>query len=87
MDLSLRGHLASAAATNTLRKEYNQERPHEVLGMEAPASWYRPSNRAYPARTPEMSYPDHMRVRRMRSDGVGAADAGVGGAAVTGLPK
>ncbi len=54
---------------DAFRKEYNQERPHEALRMEAPASWYRPSERAYPARTPEISYPDHMRVRRVRSDG------------------
>jgi putative transposase len=51
------------------RQEYNQARPHEALGMETPASVYEPSPRLYPAREPEVEYPDAMRVFRVKSQG------------------
>jgi putative transposase len=51
------------------RQEYNQARPHEALGMETPASVYEPSPRLYPAREPEVEYPDAMRVFRVNSQG------------------
>ena len=51
------------------RHDYNQVRPHEALGMQTPASVYEPSPRAYPARLPEVEYPDAMLVRRVQSHG------------------
>ncbi len=51
------------------RQQYNQVRPHEALGMQTPASVYRPSPRPYPARVPEVQYPDTMIVRTIRSHG------------------
>src|SRR5271170_2038488 len=51
------------------RQEYNQVRPHEALAMETPASVYEPSPRLYPAREPEVEYPDAMRVLRVKSQG------------------
>ena len=51
------------------RQDYNQVRPHEALGMMTPASVYAPSERAYPARLPELEYPDQMQVRTVKSHG------------------
>ena len=51
------------------RQDYNQLRPHEALGMHTPASVYVPSLRPYPARIPELEYPDSMLVRSVKSHG------------------
>jgi transposase InsO family protein len=51
------------------RHDYNQVRPHEALGMQTPASVYEPSERTYPARVPEVEYPDSMVVRAVKSHG------------------
>lgn len=51
------------------RAEYNQERPHEALGGQTPASRYRLSSRQMPERTPEPSYAGHCEVRRVRPKG------------------
>jgi putative transposase len=49
--------------------EYNQERPHEALQDQPPASCYLPSCRTMPARLPPIQYPGHMEVRRVSSMG------------------
>ena len=54
---------------NAFRQEFNQERPHEALGQQPPASRYQPSPRAYPSRLEEMEYEGHFEVRRVRRDG------------------
>ena len=51
------------------RREYNEVRPHEALRMQTPASVYEPSPRPYPARLPEVQYPDTMLVRTVKSHG------------------
>jgi hypothetical protein len=51
------------------RQDFNQVRPHEALDMQTPASVYLPSPRPYPARVPEVEYPDTMEVRTIRSHG------------------
>jgi putative transposase len=51
------------------RQEYNYERPHEALGMQTPASLYEPSPRGYPAREPEVAYPDGWPVRKVHVRG------------------
>ena len=51
------------------RHEFNQVRPHEALDMQTPASVYEPSPRPYPARMPEVEYPDSMEVRTIKSHG------------------
>jgi transposase InsO family protein len=56
-------------AFEEFRQEYNHERPHEALVMQTPASCYTPSARAYPRRLPEIEYPSHYQVRRVRSTG------------------
>lgn len=51
------------------RHDYNQVRPHEALDMQTPASLYQSSPRPYPAREPEVEYPDTMEVRTIKSHG------------------
>ncbi len=51
------------------RAEFNDERPHEALGYEMPASCYRPSSRPMPAVLPEPEYPGHFEVRYLSKDG------------------
>src|SRR5260370_40581920 len=59
MHTTLRQETAEPAAANRrtqqrvfdrFRGEYNEQRPHEALGMQTPALVYEPSPRAYPAR-------------------------------------
>ena len=54
------------------RHEYNQVRPHEALGMQTPASVYEPSPRPYPARVPEVEYPDRCRCARSKATAISA---------------
>jgi len=60
---------AQAEVFAAFRREYNEERPHETLGMDTPAEHYRPSLRAMPARPPEPDYPAEAAVRRVRHNG------------------
>jgi hypothetical protein len=50
-------------------REYNEERPHEALGDQPPASLYRPSARPLPTRLPPLEYPGHTEVRLVASNG------------------
>ncbi len=51
------------------RKEYNEQRPHESLQMRPPAELYTPSRRAYTQARPDVTYPGHYEVRRVRPKG------------------
>jgi len=51
------------------RREYNEERPHEALGLQTPASVYRPSLRDYPERLREVEYPAGWEIRRVSRGG------------------
>jgi hypothetical protein len=48
---------------------FNNERPHESLGQETPASVYRPLERAFPNRLPKIEYPAHFEVIRVSRNG------------------
>jgi transposase InsO family protein len=50
---------------NRFRTEYNEERPHEALDQETPASAYQRSSRRLPDRLPPIEYPAHFEVRRV----------------------
>lgn len=50
-------------------REFNEERPHEALGQEPPASYYQPSPRPYLGTLREVPYPDDAALRRVRSNG------------------
>jgi transposase InsO family protein len=52
------------------RREYNQERPHEALGQQTPASVYEASRREYPERLPQpRGYPESWDKRSVRHNG------------------
>jgi putative transposase len=51
------------------RDRFNRVRPHEALGDLTPAAVYETSPRSYPGRIPELEYPSHVPVRRVRSNG------------------
>jgi len=54
---------------NTFRQEFNNERPHEALDQQTPASHYRPSNREMPSKLPPLVYPDRFEVRYVSANG------------------
>lgn len=51
------------------RDIYNQERPHEALGMAVPASRYRPSQRKFPEEIPPIEYAPGDEVRKVQKGG------------------
>src|SRR5262249_4944951 len=51
------------------RDMYNQERPHEALGLQVPASRYQVSPVAYPESLPPIQYAPGEIVRQVRSRG------------------
>ena len=55
---------------NAFRHFYNEERPHEGIGMLRPARLYQPSPRRFPRRPPQPTYPGHVEVRRVTSSGL-----------------
>jgi len=52
-----------------IQREYNEQRPHEALGMQRPAQRYRPSARRYQAQPREWEYPEGSEVRRLDAKG------------------
>ena len=79
MHLSLEQSEARAARANQARQqeafekfrwEYNEERPHEALGLKVPAELYTPSPRGYEGQLPApREYPEDWEVRRVRGGG------------------
>jgi transposase InsO family protein len=51
------------------RQQYNEERPHEALKQQTPASHYQSSPRTYPDRVPEPEYGSNMKPKRVYPDG------------------
>jgi transposase InsO family protein len=51
------------------RTRYNEERPHEGIDNQVPASRWQPSPRPYPDRLTPPEYPGHMEVRRVSNAG------------------
>jgi transposase InsO family protein len=51
------------------RRVFNEERPHEALGQETPASHFAPATRSYGYRLKEPEYPAGHHVRRVRQNG------------------
>jgi transposase InsO family protein len=51
------------------RDLYNQQRPHEALALEVPASRYRISPRPFPERPPEIEYGPDVHVRKVGHEG------------------
>ena len=70
--------LQSAARKNIVRQqerfdlwrvEYNTERPHEALAMKTPSQLYVQSQRLYTGESPEVVYPEHFQVRKVKHTG------------------
>lgn len=56
------------------RRMYNEERPHEALNLDVPALHYKPSERNYPERLPDMEYEEGWKVQRVNSAGYVSLD-------------
>lgn len=54
---------------NQWRRQFNEQRPHEALGMKRPIERYRVSERRYPRPLVEPTYPEGYQLRRVRSNG------------------
>jgi transposase InsO family protein len=57
-------------AFDAWRNCYNSERPHEALGMQTPASRYRPSPWPFPEQLPEVEYDERDEVRKVQATGI-----------------
>lgn len=51
------------------KKEFNEQRPHRALDLKRPAQIHERSLRAFPTNIPEVIYPDHFMIRRVRTNG------------------
>ncbi len=60
---------AGQAAFDVWRRKYNEERPHEALGLAVPASRYRASPVCFPETLPTPEYYTTDQVRRVSRDG------------------
>jgi putative transposase len=58
------------AAFIRFQDEYNQQRPHEALAYHTPASLYVASTHCYPARLPELQYPENTKLRQVADNGL-----------------
>ena len=58
------------ARFDCFRQEYNEERPHEGIGMKMPGELYQSSPRPYPSRLPPLEYPGHFELRRSAARGI-----------------
>lgn len=52
------------------RRVYNDDRPHQALGIMPPATAYDASSRAYPIKLREPEYPAHFSVRSVNHKGM-----------------
>ena len=64
----LRRGTAGQAELDLWRQEFNQERPHEALGLKCPAEVYRKSTRPYAGTPEDVSYAD-LEQRKVSRDG------------------
>jgi transposase InsO family protein len=78
MHRTLKAETASPAQANPrrqqqafdrFRREFNQERPHEALGMQTPAALYTASGRPHPERLPQPEYDTGLLVRSVYPHG------------------
>lgn len=60
---------AQQKAFDAFRRDYNQQRPHEALDQQPPATFYTFSPRSYPRRLLEPDYPELWLKRSVRSNG------------------
>ncbi|KTD55480.1 transposase (ISmav2) [Legionella quateirensis] len=51
------------------RNEYNHERPHQALNGKRPADVYQASHKTYFDNMPEVTYPAHFEIRKVKTNG------------------
>ncbi len=56
-------------AFESFQRKYNRERPHQALEYRVPSDLYVGSSRNYPARMPELAYPNGVHFRRISQQG------------------
>lgn len=54
---------------DAFRTTYNEERPHEGIGMERPARLLKQSQREFPSRAPQPDYAGHFEKRKVNKNG------------------
>ncbi len=54
---------------DAFRNDYNEVRPHESLNMQTPTDVYRPSERPFPRRLPDIEYPAGSTLRFVTDNG------------------
>lgn len=69
MPLDFEDYAAAQGGFDTYLPRYNQERPHESLDMQVPASRYRPSERRYLEQLPVVEYDAGDELRRVQKGG------------------
>ena len=69
LELDFPGQDGAQAGFTGYRGYYNEERPHEGIGMCLPAERYRPSDRAFPEQLPAVEYDQGQEVRRVQKGG------------------
>jgi putative transposase len=62
-------HREQQRAFNVFIPEFNNERPHEALGMRTPSACHKPSLRSYPERLPAITYHGNYLIRQVRHNG------------------
>lgn len=67
--LTFRDWAETQAGFERWRTEYNQERPHQALGLAVPASRYQPSPRPFPEVLPAIEYSPEDAVRKVQLGG------------------
>lgn len=55
---------------NQFCTEYNEQRPHEALKQQTPASCYVSSTRPFPDKVPPLHYPDYFDIKTVQHSGV-----------------
>jgi hypothetical protein len=60
---------AQQSRFDNFRYMFNNERPHEVLNNQVPASLYHPSSVRLPRKLPEYMYPKGLQLRRVNNSG------------------
>ena len=62
------------ATLDVWMRTFNNERPHESLGMKLPREFYTPSSRVFDRSPVQLVYPSHYRVRKIKTNGVVSID-------------
>jgi transposase InsO family protein len=79
MHQTLKAETASPPAANLRQQQqafarfqqaFNHQRPHEGLGYATPGSVYVAATRPYPARLPELIYPEGCQIRQIAENGL-----------------